>query len=304
LRTARADVPVPLDDLVLRLLQKDPQARLQSATDVAHAIDRLVVAGFGGAHGEQVAVAALGQQPHAPLATTLSGMALSPTSASRQGLASVRVVAGAAALAAIALAVAMWARGFRGTDASVSGHRVDGTMAIAAASPASAPPVASAPLTVAAASPQGSASTAVPDRAVPLAQPSNAGGGTPASGREDSAPTSESAKTVELTPPRTNASSERTTGPTRAPSRAAGSVVRNAGAIASPASGARESSAPATSTSKLTSSCTRAAFAAVLNIDSPNEDVIQAALARLRSCKATMTSDVYTDIQRQLIGKL
>ena len=51
LRTRRLDVPVEVEALVLCLLQKDPQARPQSAGDVVQSIDRLVAAGVGGVHG-------------------------------------------------------------------------------------------------------------------------------------------------------------------------------------------------------------------------------------------------------------
>jgi len=50
--------------------------------------------------------------------------------------------------------------------------------------------------------------------------------------------------------------------------------------------------------------CTRVAFAAVVNADAPNEAAVQNALARLGKCKAKMPSELYADIQRQLVAKL
>jgi eukaryotic-like serine/threonine-protein kinase len=50
--------------------------------------------------------------------------------------------------------------------------------------------------------------------------------------------------------------------------------------------------------------CKKSAFASILQAQAPDEKTVQAALTRLRGCKASLPADVYSDIQRQLIQKL
>lgn len=79
------------------------------------------------------------------------------------------------------------------------------------------------------------------------------------------------------------------------------SPVRKPQELRSPMSFRPGDPAPAASAD---GACTRVAFAAVVNADAPNEAAVQNALARLGQCKAKMASEIYADLQRQLIAKL
>jgi len=300
LRTRRLDVPVEVEALVLRLLQKDPQARPQSAGDVVQAIDRLVAAGVGAAHSEPMGLPAAPEvQPPTALATTLSGMAMSPASAIRRGPVTSRFIAPAGVTTVMIVVASVWARGSRGTDDT--GPRSRSVAGAESTAPGAAP------------TPPASVTPVQPPQAAPIAPAASpilassigdAAKSTSAPAAESAKlPLAESAKSVQPIGSQAPRPDQRTalSGAAPVPVHAPISPVRKPQELRSPMSFRPGDPAPAASAD---GACTRVAFAAVVNADAPNEAAVQNALARLGQCKAKMASEIYADLQRQLIAKL
>jgi len=303
LRARRLDVPVEVEALVLRLLQKDPQARPQSAGDVVQAIDRLVATGVGAAHSEPMGLPAAPEvQPPTALATTLSGMAMSPASPTRRGPVASRFIAVAGVATVVIAVVAVWARGSHSKDDT--GPRSAPVAGAESTAPGAAPtmpasitrvePPQAKPIAQAAEPTASSIRTSSIDEAAESASAQAAEAAKP--------PLRESAKPVQRTRSSADLPAQRTaSGAAPVPAHAPTAPVRKPQDLRSPMSRTPEDPGSAASAD---SACTRVAFAAVVNADAPNEAAVQNALARLGKCKAKMPSELYADIQRQLITKL
>jgi hypothetical protein len=239
-------------------------------------------------------------QPPTALATTLSGMAMSPASAIRRSPVAGRFIAVAGVATVVIVVVAVWARGSHGQDdtgprsGSVAGAEST-TPDAAPTTPASVTPVQAPqakPIAPAAAPAASSIRASSIDEAAKSASAQAAGAA--------KLPVTESAKPVQPTRSPAPLPAQRTvvSGAAPVPVHAPTPPVRKPQDLRSPTS--RTPDEPASADG----ACTRVAFAAVVNADAPNEAAVQNALARLGKCKAKMASELYADIQRQLIAKL
>jgi serine/threonine protein kinase len=301
LRSHRSEIPPELDDLVLWLLQKEPLARPVTAADLIRAVDHLAAVTPPVMPRTEPPVVAGVTVPRSTTETTLGGAAsmrmVPTTNANSHGI---WIITGVAAATIALVVVIVLARG--GSDRGETGSAGDpkphdaaahsaepaaSTAAIAASS--TAPPlvpatafsveVTQAPLVADhPAAPTGDTVAATAPVKLTTARPT------------DAARSSETANSLDGAKPAQSKSSD--------VAKSSAVVWKDDTARSPEAAGASAAAKPADA------ACARTAFAAALDADAPSETAVQAALARLRRCKATMKAEQYADIQRQLVAKL
>jgi eukaryotic-like serine/threonine-protein kinase len=170
LRSLRPEIPAEVDDLVLRLLQKDPAARPASAADVVRAIDQLARASVAGVMQTQPPTR-FSAPSLAPVAeTTLRGAA---SAVALQGGASkprrIPLVAGiAAGVIAVAAMLFVVVRGDPEENGSATASAATDRGTTPAAPPTASPPTAATPAAV---PPTAVPPTAAPPTAVAVTPP-------------------------------------------------------------------------------------------------------------------------------------
>ena len=270
----RPEVPPPVEQLVMALLAKDPAARPAGAHVVVRIVDALVTS--VDATPAPYVAARPARPPSSPVAsvpTTLSGAASSLDAHPRRSRRPL-VIGLSAAVAAIAI-IAVVAAQRSSSPAGEGGAPSDG--AAVAAAP-------DAPAAVASAEPPSPSPSPSPAPSPPPAPPSEAvGSAAGASASEAPAPPAPRP----TAPPRSAKKDDRI------------KKTRPAAPTPAPAPPPRPAEEPAKKPE-----CTAAAFRAVLADPSPQEAAVQAALAKLRACKASLGADTFTELQRLLVDKL
>lgn len=343
LRSRRSEIPAELEEIVLRLLKKEPRARYGTATELVRAIDEL-----SGAPSPDAA-------PSKPLATefvatipmvkdtTLNGAASSSLSLGKDERGRRLSIVTAAVTVAIAAFVIVWvfARGGHGVDAEpnvAAALPVEPKPSVEGVSPPAAPqPAAPAPAAPASASPSGGAATPTP-AAHPIDRAQGSGAADPAAGSTGGA-ASQSSSAPPAAPPSHDAKPREPGGVPPAPDEVPSGPARphdaTAGKEETPAvppqsdgrerdgSGANDAPRPAkprrkpdkgTTPSETPSppaeanppdtGCTRAAFDSVLDAKAPSPKAVKDAKSRLVGCRSSMDPGVYEDLYRRLIERL
>jgi serine/threonine protein kinase len=297
LRSHRPDLPAEIDDLVLWLLQKDPGARPATAMDLVRTVERLLGAAPPAVTRPENFAAEVSTARPMVMETTLSGAA-SANAVPRTGPGTLRVrlIAGAATTAIAMLVIVLWARG--GHESGEVGSST--STVVAAGDPNGSNSPAPLPTPAAPAHPVGAPTTAA---AAPAPSRGAEGDATPpvpqATAPDSSVP--DATRPVDTVKPATPPTSPE---PAPRPAKPTATPRQNETARPSAPAKSDDTDKSGHAAKPPDAACTRAAFAAVLDVDAPGESAVQAALGRLRRCKATMNADLFSDIQHQLIGKL
>jgi len=276
----RPDVPPAVEQLVMALLAKDPAARPASANVVVQVVDSMM-SGVGVVTAPEVAARPARPPSSAAPAvpTTLSGAASSVAVHPRRSRRP--LVIGLSALVAALVVVAVIA---------AQGSSPPAGTAVAAAPDAPAKVASAEP------PPERAPSPPPPSPPPPPPPPSDASGSAaPAvkSGETSgsAAPASKSAGDSALPAPRPTA-------PPR-PAKKDDRTRKQRAATTPPPAPPRPPEEPAKKPE-----CAAASFRPILTDPSPQEAAVQAALSRLRGCKASLGADAFTELQRLLVDKL
>jgi len=326
LRSHRPDIPPEIEELVLRLLKKEPRARYSTAKDLVRAVDDLaVVTPPVAARNEQTMSDSVATLPMVR-DTTLNAAASSSVEPRKETSGPRRGIIAVVTTVAVALLVVfiLFARGAREVEPSSSA--VPAALVTEQKGPESAVlPAAPAPDDRAPSSPAVSPTVpsptvpsptvpnpTVPNPTVPSPTAPSPTAPSPTAPSSTAPPTGSpsSSESRQPSPPEphrwiseegTVTSSDpagRTNDAPSPPDKPRAHTHRSA--TARPADGAKPTETAATDPAV---ACTLAAFATVLDAKSPGSAAIDDAWTRLNKCKPTMKPELYSDIQRRLIAK-
>jgi eukaryotic-like serine/threonine-protein kinase len=322
LRSHRPDIPPEIEELVLRLLKKEPRARYSAAKDLVRAVDDLaVVTTPVAARNEQTMSDSVATLPMVR-DTTLNAAASSSVKPRNETSGPRRGIIAAVATVAVALLVViilLFTRGAQDVEPSPNAAPAalateqrgperatlpaapapgDRAPSSAAVSPTAVSPTVPGPTAVSptAVSPTAS-SPAAPSPTAPSSTAPSAGAPVSSESRQPSPPephrwiSEEGTVTPSDPGGRTNDSPSPPDKPRTHTHRSATTKL---------ADGAKPTETAATDPAV---ACTVAAFATVLDAKSPGSAAIDDAWTRLNKCKPTMKPELYSDIQRRLIAK-